>query len=101
MPDENEGWSAEGLSTYRVEHDRQRDVIRTLLTTVTPLSRSLKAAYIELEQGHPEAAKEWIANAVPGETWEHDQWDGTETAQQWADRTDPASTTSTERNERP
>jgi hypothetical protein len=66
-----------------------RNAARTMGTVVTALSRSLKAAYIELAQGHPEAAAQWIASAVPGEVWDGDQWDGTESAQQWADRTDP------------
>ena len=70
------------------EAERQRDVIRTMATVVTALSRSLKAAWIELEQGHPDAAKGRIANAIPGDAWDGDEWDGTESAQQWADRTE-------------
>jgi hypothetical protein len=79
--------------TPEAETGRLRDMVRILGTTVTALSRSLKAAWIELEQGNPGAAKEWIANAVPGEVWDGDQWDGKESAQEWAGRTDPAEAT--------
>jgi hypothetical protein len=74
--------------TPEAETERLRGMVQTLGTVVTALSRSLKAAYIELAQGHPEAAREWVANAVPGEVWDGDEWDGTESAQQWADRTE-------------
>jgi hypothetical protein len=70
------------------ELERARSGARTLGTVVTALSRSLKAAYIELAQGHPAAAKKWVLNAVPGETWDGDEWDGQETAQEWFDRTE-------------
>ena len=70
------------------EIERLRSGARTLGTVVVALSRTLKAAFIELEQGHPEDAREWIAQALE-DSWDgDDQWDGQETAQEWSDRTE-------------
>lgn len=80
------------LKSEDADLERLRSSARTLATVTASLSRALKAAWIELVQGHSDAAREWIANAIE-DCWDGDEWDGTESAQQWLDRTEaPAST---------
>ena len=68
---------------------RTENACQLLGRTVTGLARTLEAAHIELVQGKPGNALEWILNATE---YVHDgradQWNGTETAQEWFDRTD-------------
>lgn len=57
--------------------------------SITGLSRAMEAARIELAQGSAEKAMEWILNSLPDVSDDdpEDQWNGTETANEWFDRT--------------
>ena len=73
----------------RAELRRAEDACQLLGRVVTDLSRTLDAARIELVQGKPANALEWILNAAePADDDPEVHWNGTETAQEWFDRTD-------------
>jgi hypothetical protein len=56
---------------------------------ITDYGRAMEAARIEMLQGSTDKAMEWILNSLPDvdDNDPEDQWNGTETAQEWFDRT--------------
>lgn len=65
-----------------------RNACQTLGKVVSGFSQTMEAARIELVQGKPESALQWILNATP-DVWDGPEelaWNGTETAQEWLDR---------------
>jgi hypothetical protein len=56
---------------------------------ITGNARAMEAARIELAQGSAEKAMQWILNSLPDvpDGDPGDQWNGTETADEWFDRT--------------
>jgi hypothetical protein len=57
-----------------------------LIGYVSVLARAMEAARIEMIQNGPEKAMQWILNALPDQ-WDREAWDGSESAQEWFDRT--------------
>lgn len=84
---------ADGPGTAETELARLRNGAATLGRVVTSNARAMEAARIEMLQNGPEAAMQWILNALPdqrdGEPGS--EWNGTESASEWFDRTDKAS----------
>lgn len=78
------GVSAEQRSAL----ERLRNGGRELGKTVVHMSRSMRAARIEMLQNGPEKAMEWILNSLPDvdDSDLADQWDGRESATEWLDR---------------
>jgi len=68
---------------------RAEDACQLLAQVLTGHGRAMEAARIELAQGSAEKAMQWILNFLP-DVWddEETEWNGTETAQEWWDRTD-------------
>jgi hypothetical protein len=66
-----------------------RNGARTLGRTVVHMSRTMRAAWIEMQQNGPQAAMQWVLNALPDvdDNDPEDQWDGKESAAEWLDRT--------------
>jgi hypothetical protein len=73
----------------RTELERLRSGGRELGRTVTHMSRTMRAAQIEMRQNGAGKAMEWILNAIPDvdDNDPADQWNGTESATEWLDRT--------------
>ena len=93
---------ARGVHAARLSDDAARDVpfllneiaklrnaCQLLGWVVTGQARAMEAARIEMAQGSTEKAMQWILNSLP-DVWddEETEWDGTETANEWWDRTD-------------
>ena len=83
------------------EITRLRNACQLLGQVLTGHGRAMEAARIEMAQGSTEKAMQWILNSLP-DVWddEETEWNGTETANEWWDRTDvfyraekPAATT--------
>jgi hypothetical protein len=73
----------------RAELERLRNGGRELGKTVVRMSRSMRAARIEMLQNGPEKAMQWILNSLPDvdDNDPADHWDGKESAAEWLDRT--------------
>jgi hypothetical protein len=71
------------------ELERLRSGAHTLGHMVTHMSRTMRAAQIEMRQNGSAKAIEWILNAIPDvdDNDPADQWNGTESAEEWLDRT--------------
>ena len=69
-----------------------RSGAHTLGMVVTSMARSMEAARIEMLQHGPAAAMEWILRALPDQRDDPEgmSWDGSESAREWLDRTEPA-----------
>lgn len=89
LTDELIAAQASASAEQRSELERLRAGGRELGRTVVHMSRSMRAARIEMLQNGPAKAMEWILNSLP-DVDDNDpalQWDGKETAEQWLDRT--------------
>jgi len=77
------------LAGLKAELARVRSGAETLGKIVSWQVQSMEAARIEMIQNGPEAAMEWILNSIPDvdDNDPEDQWNGTETAREWLDRT--------------
>lgn len=75
------------LAALREELAKTQRAAQTLGRTVVSQARSLYAAWIEVARGDLHAASQWVLNSVP-DVWDDEPWNGTETAQEWFDRTD-------------
>jgi hypothetical protein len=62
---------------------------RALGAAVVHQAQTLECARIELIQGHPEAALEWILNGTP-DVSDGVEWDGKESAREWLERAEKA-----------
>lgn len=68
------------------------DATRMLAKIIAGNARAMEAARIEMQQGDPRKAMQWILNSLP-DAWDGPEgtaWDGRETAQEWFDRTESA-----------
>ena len=77
------------VESIREHRRRAEDACQMLGRVVTGHARAMEAARIELAQGDARKAMEWILNSLPDvdDNPPEDQWNGTETAQEWFDRT--------------
>jgi hypothetical protein len=66
-----------------------KSACRMLAKAVTGQNRAMQAARIEMAQGNAPAAVQWILNSLP-DVWDdpETEWDGTESANEWWDRTE-------------
>lgn len=73
----------------RAELARIQAAAQHLGHLVTGMARSMEAARIEMLQNGPEKAMQWILNSIPDvdDNDPEDQWNGTESADEWFDRT--------------
>ena len=80
------------LNAAHAEMARLRNGAHQLGKIVAWQAQSMEAARIEMLQNGPEKAMQWILNSLPdvSDADPEDQWNGTETAREWLDRTQAA-----------
>jgi len=81
--------TAPGLAAVEAERDKLQRACETLGKAVVWQAETLYCAWIEISRGDLPSAAQWILNGIPDvdDNPPDQQWNGTETAQEWFDRT--------------